>query len=81
MHQIKSSKYKWYMCMVLCCLNYEDETYTELKKDYPSIGTRLKINDIEGKVVSLNVLNNKITLEKADKTQVEVEYNKNESSK
>ncbi len=66
---------------LLCCLNYEDETYTELKKDYPSIGTRLKINDIEGKVVSLNVLNNKITLEKADKTQVEVEYNKNESSK
>ncbi len=65
---------------LLCCLNYEDDTYTELKKDYPSIGTRLKINDIEGKVVSLNVLNNKITLEKADKTQVEVEYNKNESS-
>jgi hypothetical protein len=28
----------------------------------------------------LNVLNNKITLEKNDKTQVEVEY-KNESSK
>ena len=36
---------------------------------------------IEGKVVSLNVLNNKITLEKPDKTQVEVEYNKNESTK
>ena len=65
---------------LLCCLNYEDDTYTELKKDYPSIGTRLKINDIEGKVVSLNVLNNKITLEKPDKTQVEVEYNKNEST-
>ena len=66
---------------LLCCLNYEDDTYTELKKDYPSIGTRLKINDVEGKVVSLNVLNNKITLEKSDKTQVEVEYNKNESRK
>ena len=66
---------------LLCCLNYEDDTYTELKKDYPSIGTRLKINDVEGKVVSLNVLNKKITLEKSDKTQVEVEYNKNESHK
>lgn len=66
---------------LLCCLNYEDETYTELKRNYPSIGTRLKINDIEGKVVSLNVLNNKITLEKSDKTLIEVEYNKNESNK
>ncbi len=66
---------------LLCCLKYEDDTYTELKKEFPSIGTKVKVNDIEGKVVSQNVLNNKITIEKADKTQVEVEYNKNESSK
>ena len=65
---------------LLCCLNYEDDTYTELKKDYPALGTRMKINGVEGKVVSLNVLNNKITIEKPDKTQVEVEYNKNESN-
>ena len=65
---------------LLCCLKYEDDTYTELKKDYPSIGTRIKIGDVEGKVVSHNVLNKKITLEKNDKTQVEVEYN-NESNK
>ena len=65
---------------LICCLKYEDDTYTELKKDYPSIGTKMKVDDIEGKVVSLNVLNNKITLEKPDKTQVEVEY-KNESNK
>ena len=66
---------------LLCCLNYEDDTYTELKKDYPALGTRMKIDGVEGKVVSLNVLNNKITIEKPDKTQVEVEYNKNESNK
>ena len=65
---------------LLCCLKYEDDTYTELKKDYPSIGTKLKIGDIEGKVVGHNVLNNKIIIEKNDKTQVEVEYN-NESNK
>ena len=66
---------------LLCCLKYEDETYKDLKKDFPNIGTKLKVGDIEGKVVSLNVLNNKVTLEKSDKTQVEVEYNKNESNK
>ena len=61
---------------LLCCLNYEDDTYTEAKKNFPSVGTRLKVGDVEGKVVSLNVLNNKITIEKSDKTQVEVEYKK-----
>ena len=66
---------------LLCCLNYEDDTYTELKKDFPSIGTKMKVDGVEGKVVSLNVLNNKITIEKPDKTQVEVEYSKNESNK
>lgn len=66
---------------LLCCLKYEDDTYTELKKDFPSVGTKLKIGEVEGKVVSHNVLNNKITLEKNDKTQVEVEYKKNESHK
>lgn len=66
---------------LLCCLNYEDDVYTELKKGFPTIGTKLKVDGIEGKVVSLNVLNNKITLEKSDKTQVEVEYKPNESHK
>ena len=65
---------------LLCCLKYEDDTYTELKKNYPAIGTKIKIKDIEGKVVSHNVINNKITIEKNDKTQVEVEYDY-ESSK
>ena len=65
---------------LLCCLKYEDNTYTELKKDFPSVGSKIKVDDIEGKVVSLNVLNNKLTIEKPDKTQVEVEY-KNESNK
>ena len=65
---------------LLCCLKYEDDTYTELKKNYPSIGTRIKIDGIEVKVVSHNILNNKITIEKPDKTQMEVEYN-NESNK
>lgn len=66
---------------LLCCLKYEDDTYTELKKAFPSVGTKIKIGDNEGKVVSHNVLNNKITLEKPDKSQIEVEYIANESSK
>lgn len=66
---------------LLCCLNYEDDTYTELKKVFPPVGSRIKVNDIEEKVVSCNLLNNKITIEKSDKTQEEVEYKPNESNK
>lgn len=64
---------------LLCCLKYEDDQYTELKRNMPSIGTLIKNNDVEGKVVGLNILKGTYTVEKADKTQVEVE--KNESDK
>ncbi len=58
---------------LLCCLNYEDEIYTEMKKDMPSIGETYKKDDIEGKVVSLNLLKRTVTLETKNKTLIEVE--------
>ena len=60
---------------LLCCLKYEDDTYTEMKKDFPPIGTRIKNKNFEGKVISHNLLKNTFTIEKADKTQEEVENN------
>ena len=27
---------------LLCCLKYEDDTYTEMKKNFPPIGTKIK---------------------------------------
>ena len=41
---------------LLCCLGYEDDTYTELKKDMPSVGQVYKNGDVEGKIISLNIL-------------------------
>lgn len=58
---------------LLCCLNYEDEVYTELKKGFPNIGQQYKKNDVEGKVVSLNLLKKTVTIETKNKTLVEVE--------
>lgn len=63
---------------LLCCLKFEDDIYTEMKKDYPPIGTRIKKNGVEGKVVSHNLFKNTYMVEQADKTLVEVE---NESHK
>ena len=58
---------------LLCCLGYEDDTYTELKKGMPSIGELYRNGDIEGKVVSLNILKKTITIETKSKTLVEVD--------
>ena len=65
----------------LCCLNYEDQQYSELKKDYPKINSKININGIEGKVISINVLNKKISIEKNDKTIVNIGIDEYESSK
>ena len=37
---------------LLCCLNYENELYTELKKDVLDVGKKTFINGNEGKVIS-----------------------------
>lgn len=58
---------------LLCCLNYEDDVYTEMKKGFPSIGQAYKNDDVEGKVVSLNLLKKTVTIETKNKTLVEVE--------
>ena len=58
---------------LLCCLNYEDQTYSELKKDFPRVGQLYHENGIDGKVVSLNVFKRKITVETKNKTLVEVD--------
>ena len=58
---------------LLCCLNYEDELYTELKKNFPTIGSIVEINDKSGKVTEINVLNNTYRVEFKDNTSVIVE--------
>lgn len=41
---------------LLCCLNYENELYTELKKDVLDVGKKTFINGKEGKVISSELL-------------------------
>ena len=65
---------------LLCCLNYEDEQYTEMKKDFPEIGIHLKKGNISGKVVSHNLFKRTYIVECSDKTLVEVPLAENESN-
>ena len=41
---------------LLCCLNYENELYTEARKAVPVVGKKVNINNLEGKVVSSDTL-------------------------
>ena len=65
---------------LLCCLKYEDEQYTEMKQKFPAIGTRIKIDGKEGKVISHNLLKNTFIVEQMDKTTIEIENKKYESN-
>ncbi len=40
---------------LLCCLNYENETYSYLKEGLPPVGTIVKKDEGTGKVVSVNI--------------------------
>ena len=39
-----------------CCLGYENDLYTELRKKVPEVGTIVKTPDGKGKVVSIDIL-------------------------
>ena len=40
---------------LLCCLKYENDNYTEYKKNLPDVGNRVKTEKGEGKVISVDV--------------------------
>ncbi len=51
---------------LICCLLYEDETYSELKKDFPKIGDIFKKDDINYKVSGVNLISRTVKLENED---------------
>lgn len=60
---------------LLCCLNYEDDVYTELKKGLPNIGNLIDTVEGMGKVVEVDVFNRKVKAEVKNKGIVEIIIN------
>ena len=58
---------------LLCCLSYENDTYSELKKDLPKIGLIADTDLGMGKVVEVNVLKGTYKVDLDDKGIVEIE--------
>ncbi len=51
---------------LICCLLYEDDNYTELKKDFPNIGTTFFKDGVQFKITSYNVLSRVVKIESGD---------------
>lgn len=45
---------------LLCCIKYENETYTYLRKNLPDIGDVVRLEEGDGKVLSVDVLKREI---------------------
>lgn len=66
---------------LLCCLKYEDEAYTDLKKKFPRIGTRTTFEGHQVKVTGLNVISGLVKFIDEDNSVRFVsleEFNKNQ---
>lgn len=48
---------------LICCLKYEDDAYTEERKKYPELGTKLSLDNVEYTVTSVNILSGMIKIE------------------
>ena len=55
---------------LLCCLGYEAQTYNELSKGLPKVGSRVMTAYGEGKVSKINVIAQKALVELEDRRQV-----------
>jgi cell fate regulator YaaT (PSP1 superfamily) len=56
---------------LMCCLVYEYDTYMELKKALPKIGSMVKTPGGAGKVVRQNAVGNRLTVRLEDGSEIE----------
>lgn len=57
---------------LLCCLNYENETYKQLRSKLPKIGTYVETKSGMGKVVGIDIFSQTYTLEISKNNVIEV---------
>lgn len=65
---------------LLCCLGYENELYSELKKNLPKIGTIIETDYGLGKVISVDVFKKTYSVDLKDKGIMEFSKEKSNGS-
>ena len=63
---------------LLCCLDYEYETYCSLRKNFPKCGKRMQTESCCGVVDKINILTGDITLKQDDGKMIVVKQRKKE---
>ena len=61
---------------LLCCLNYENEQYNEMKKGLPKVGESFVVDNKKAKVISVDIVSRTYLVEKEDKTYVTLDADK-----
>ena len=51
---------------LICCLKYEDEVYSEQRKNFPELGTKLWIDKVEFTVTGVNIISKVVKIENED---------------
>ena len=54
---------------LMCCLKFEDDAYTDLKKGFPEIGTKVFIDKVQYEVTSINVISKVIKVDNEEDTK------------
>jgi cell fate regulator YaaT (PSP1 superfamily) len=57
---------------LMCCLAYEVDTYTEMRKDLPKVGKRVVTAQGAGKVIQQNIINQKMRVALDEGKEIEV---------
>lgn len=58
---------------LMCCLNYELETYKQLRKKFPGLGEKIRSSKGVGKVIEQHLIKNAITVELENGEKVKVD--------
>lgn len=51
---------------LICCLKYEDDAYTEGRKRFPELGTKVFIDKVEYTVTNINIISSIVKIENQD---------------
>ena len=54
---------------LVCCLKFEDDAYTELRKEFPELGSKVWIDKKEFTITSMNVISREVKIENDDGVQ------------